>query len=175
MKKLFENKTTYTQDVYVDFLKFHNKTYNFSYMLYTIFWSAIFILCIYLSFGSDNRIQGVIITIILIAFIFYRIYHPKKIVDKEMNSDKMSDNNTNTFSFYDKTFEVKNKNGSFTYRYIFLHKVFETSDYFYLYVTKENAFLISKNTFSIGTSEDFSSFIKNKCKLKYKNKIIQEN
>ena len=37
------------------------------------------------------------------------------------------------------------------------------------YVTKENAFIISKKTFSFGTAEDFSTFIKNKCKMKFKN------
>ena len=171
MKKLFENKTTYNQDTYIDFLKFHNKTYNFSYVLYTIAWSALLILCIYLSFGSYNRIQGVILTVALIIFIFYRIIHPRMVVNKELESDKISTNNTNTFSFYEKTFEVENKNGSFIYRYFMLHKVFETADFFYLYVSRENAFLISKNTFSVGTAEEFSKFLRNKFKFKYKRKF----
>ncbi len=168
MEKLFENKTTYNQDTYIDFLKFHNKTYNLSYILYTVFWALLLILCIYLSFGSKNRIQGVVLTIILICFVFYRLYHPRMIVNKEIKSEKISTNNTNTFSFFDKSFEVKNNNGSFIYKYFMLYKVFETSDFFYLYVTRENAFLISKNTFSLGTPEDFSKFIKKKCKFKYK-------
>ncbi len=171
MKKLFENKTTYSQDTYITFLKFHNKTYNFSYMLYTIFWCALLFLCLYLSFGSGNRIQGVVLTIILICFIFYRLFRPKMIVDKEMKSEKVSTNNTNTFSFYDKNFEVQNNNGSFKYKYFMLRRVFETNDFFYLYVTKENAFLISKNTFSLGTPEDFSKFIKNKCNIRYSKKM----
>ena len=168
MEKLFENKTTYDKDTYIEFLKFHNKTYNFSYMAYTVFWSFLFILSIYLSFSSQNRLQGVLLTIVLICFVFYRVYRPKRIVDKEMKSDKVSTNNTNTFSFFEKNFEIMNNNGSFTYRYFMLHKVFETSDFFYLYVTKENAFLVAKDSFTFGTAEDFSKFIKNKCKLKYK-------
>lgn len=60
--------------------------------------------------------------------------------------------------------------GSFRYKYFMLHKVYETSDFFYLYVTRENAFLISKNTFSLGNKEDFSKFLKNKCKLKYRSR-----
>lgn len=171
MKKLFENSTTYHQDTYVEFLKFHNKTYNPFYIAYTIFWSLLFLLCIYLSFTSNNRLQGVILTIVLICFISYRLYRPKMIVDKEINSDKFTTNNTNTFSFFDKNFEVKNLNGKFNYKYLMLHKVFETSDFFYLYVNRENAFLISKSTFSLGTSKDFSKFISNKCKLKFKKKF----
>lgn len=113
MDKLFENKTTYSKDTYIKFLEFHNKTFNFSYMLYTVFWSLLLILCIYLSFGSNKRLQGVILTIGLICFIFYRLFRPKAIVDKELKSDKITDNNTNTFSFYDNHFEVENNNRFF--------------------------------------------------------------
>lgn len=168
MNKLFENKTTYTTDVYIKFLEFHNKKYNFSYIAYTVFWSFIFFLCIILSFGSNSRIQGVTITIILVCFITYRIIKPKMIVNNELNSDKFTENNTNTFYFYDKNLEVSNKNGKFSYKYSMFRKVFETSDFFYLYVSKENAFLVSKLAFSLGTAKDFSSFIKSKCTLKYK-------
>ncbi len=168
MEKLFENKTTYTQDIYLDFLKFHNKKFNFSYMLYTIVWSMILLLCIYLAFASGNRIQGVIITMILAGFILYRIVHPKRIVERELDSDKISTNNTNTFSFFDKNFEIKNNNGSFMYKYFMLKKIFETDDYFYLYVTRENAFLLSKKTFSLGSPQDFSKFMKKKCGFKFK-------
>ena len=90
------------------------------------------------------------------------------IISKELQSEKVSDNNTNTFSFYDKNFNIENKNGKFTYRYFMLRKVFSTPNYFYLYVTKENAFLISKSAFSLGDEKSFDAFIKSKCSLKYK-------
>ena len=167
-KKLFENKTTYTSDTYVEFLKFHNKKYNFSYILYTIFWSFLFFLCIIISFSSNARLQGVLLTIVLICFITYRIVRPKMIVNNELSSDKFSDNNTNTFTFYNKYFEIKNKNGKFNYKYFMLFKVFENTDFYYLYISKENAFLISKHAFSIGTSDEFAKFIKSKCGLKCK-------
>lgn len=167
-EKLFVNKTTYTKDMYVDFLKFHNKKYNPSYIAYTVFWAFLFFLCIILSFGSGNRVQGVLVTTILICFVIYRIARPKFIVNKEITSDKFEGNLTNTFTFYEKNFEVKNVNGKFIYKYSNLRKIFETEDYFYLYATKENAFLLSKSAFSFGTSYNFSKFIKNKCSLKYK-------
>lgn len=170
MEKLFENRTTYTQETYVEFLKFHNKTYNLSYMLYTVFWVFLLLLSIYLSFAGNMRIQGVLLTIVLIGFVFYRIYRPKMIVDKEMKSEKITDNNTNTFNFYDKNLIVENNNGSFTYKYMLLRKVFETKDFFYLYVTKEDAFLVAKDSFTVGTQEEFSSFIKKKCAMKYRKK-----
>lgn len=171
MEKLFENKTTYNKDTYLMFLKFHAKTYNLTYILYTVFWIALLLLCIYLSFSNNSRIQGVILTIALLVFIFYRFYHPKMLVKKDLESDKISDNNINDFTFFSKNFTIQNKNGSFYYRYFMLRKVFETEDFFYLYVTKENAFILDKSTFSLGTTEEFSKFIKDKCKLKYKKKL----
>ncbi len=168
---LFENQTTYTTNDYIKFLEFHNKKYNIYYIAYTVFWSFLFLLCVFLSFGSSARLQGVVITIILICFIVYRIAKPKMILDNELKSDKLSDNNVNTFKFYEKEFEVYNKNGKFSYKYFILRKIYETEDFFYLYVSKENAFLVSKNTFSFGTSKDFTSFIKDKCKSRYKMSI----
>lgn len=168
LKKLFENTTTYTANAYIQFLRFHNKNNNVSYMAYTIFWSFILLVCIILAFGSNARLQGVAITIILICFVIYRLAHPKMVVDKEFKSDKFSDNNTNTFSFYDKEFEVSNKNGKFNYKYFMLHKIYETPEYFYLYVSKENAFLVSKYTFSLGNAKEFATFMKVKCGSRYK-------
>lgn len=168
MEKLFVNKTTNTQEAYMKFLKFHSKKFNLFYIAYTIFWSFLFMICIIIAFRGGLRIQGVLFTIALIIFIFYRLSKPKMIVNNELKSDKISPKSTNTYTFYEKYFEIKNKNGKFNYRYLMIQKVFETSEYFYLYVSKENAFLVSKNTFSLGNERDFSSFIKRKCKLRYK-------
>ena len=77
--KLFINKTINSQDAYMKFLKFHSKTFNFSYILYTVFWSFLLTLCIFLAFRENSRIQGVLLTIALIAFIAYRFFKPKKI------------------------------------------------------------------------------------------------
>ena len=49
-----------------------------------------------------------------------------------------------------------------------LYKVFETKDYFYLYINPDYAMLVNKNSFEIGTSDDFRKFIKKKCLLKYR-------
>lgn len=171
MEKLFENKTTYSEKTYMNFLQFHAKTYNLGYTIYTVFWAIMFLICIHLSFYSQEYLQGVVIILILIGFITYRIFRPKKRVEKELNSDKISDNNINTFSFFDKHFEINNNNGTFTFRYFNLHKIFETKDFFYLYANQENAFILSKDGFTHGTEEDFAGFIKKKCKFKYKAKL----
>jgi len=168
MKKIFENKTTYTEEIYMEFLAFHRKKYMLSYILYTVFWGLLLLLCIYLSFGSNNRLQGIILTIGFLAFLSYRIYRPKYIFNSQLKSHKVPDNNTNLFNFFDKYLEVQNNNGSFKFRYFMFHKIFETNNFFYLYVDKENAFLVKKDTFSLGTPENFSKFIRSKCRLKFR-------
>ncbi len=105
---------------------------------------------------------------VLVCFLIYRIGRPRFIVNKELESDKLENNLTNKFSFFDKYFEVENPNGKFNYKYSMIYRAFDKEDCFYLYITKENAFLLSKNTFSLGNANDFSSFIKSKCHSKYK-------
>ena len=148
--KLFENETEYSANDYVKFLRFHKKKFSFSYIIYTLFWSVILFLSLFLAFGTGARLQGVLITIILIIFVIYRFVRPNIIANSEFNSDKLEDNNVNTFSFYDKEFEVLNKNGTFTYKYFMIYKIFEIKDFYYIYMSKENAFLVSKYAFSKG-------------------------
>ena len=166
--KLFVNKSVYTSEVYAEFLRFHNRRYNFSYWAYTVIWAIVLFFCIIVAFGSQMRIQGVLITAILVCFVGYRVIRPKFIVERELKSDKVSEKSANTFSFYDSRIGIANANGKFSYKYIMLRRVFETDSFFYLYVSKENAFLIDKKGFSLGTAEEFSRFIRNKCKFKYK-------
>ena len=49
-----------------------------------------------------------------------------------------------------------------------LYKIFENEDYFYLYLDKTHAFLLSKQGFDIGTPEEFREFIKKKCIFKFR-------
>ena len=87
--KIFINKTTNTEEAYMDFLSFHSKTFNLIYLSYTVFWAFLFLLCIILAFGSGLRLQGVTFTILLITFILYRIIRPKLVTNKELKSDKI--------------------------------------------------------------------------------------
>ena len=68
-----------------------------------------------------------------------------------------------SYSFYKWYFTLNDQ----TIYYFKLYKVFETNDYFYLYVNDESAALVSKNGFKIGSAETFSEFIRKKCFFKY--------
>ena len=75
---------------------------------------------------------------------------------------KISDNSTFIFTFYDKYFTIKEKNDIYKSKYRNLYKIFETDNYFYLYIDKNHSFLLDKTGFIVGNSNDFNKFILHK-------------
>lgn len=162
MEKLFENTTTYTKDVYAEFVQFHNQKYNLKYNLYTLFVLALIVFCMVLQFLYDNIGLGILFVIFMGVFLFWRVFHPYFFVKKEANSSKVKNQMKNTYSFYDRYLEIKNSTDDVKLPYFKLYKVFETENYFYLYINKNYSFVLSKDGFSIGNAEDFYGFIKKK-------------
>ena len=163
MKPLFKNITKYNSTNYQKFVDFHNKKYSFSYNIYTIIMSILLIYCIILNVIQKDFSLILIFFVLLAMLLFFRIYLPNK---RYINTKKQYSKNKEAsfmFSFYKHYFILNNK----TFYYFKLHKVFETEDYFYLYVDEDNAALVSKNGFKIGTAKEFTDFIKKKCLLKY--------
>lgn len=68
----------------------------------------------------------------------------------------------NTYVFYDKYMQIINSSNNIKLNYYKLYKVFETKNYFYLYINKNYSFVLSKDGFSIGNPDDFYKFIKKK-------------
>lgn len=162
MDKLFENNTTYTPSVYKDFVEFHNKKYNIKYNLYTLFVLVLIVFCMVLQFMYSNVALGICFVFFMGAFIFWRVFHPYFFVKKEANSDKVKKHLKNTYSFYDKYMTINNSKEKIKLNYYKLYKIFETENYFYLYINKNYSFVLSKNGFSIGNVEDFYRFIRKK-------------
>ena len=163
MKVLFKNVTKYNKKNYEQFLQFHNKKFGFSYNFYTIIMSILLIVCIVFSANEKNILFVFMFLIILIAFLLFRLYFPMKKHEKTEKQYKANKENLCTYSFYDWYFTLNEQ----TFYYFKLFKVFETKDYFYLYINDENAALVSKNGFQKGSTKEFSEFIKKKCLLKY--------
>lgn len=163
MNPLFKNTTIYNSDNYNQFLEFHGKKFSFSYNSYNIIMIILLIYCVIINIIDKNIMFVFLFLALLGLLVFFRIYWPLRTYEK--NKDKFSEETETgfTFSFYKYYFSLENKN----FYYARLYKVFETEDYFYLYINDENAILVSKTGFDVGTAEEFSSFIKKKCLLKY--------
>ena len=169
MNPIFKNITTYSAKEYKEFLEFHGKKHNLSYFTFTILFTAFLILCSIVQFSSNHTLIGLLFILSLLIFLVYQIIHPLRVVKKEVKSGKISNESKNIFSFFDKSFKVRNKEGISKIKYIRLHKVYETDRFFYLYLNSKNAFIISKNGFTIGNAKEFSRFLKKKIWFKYKN------
>ena len=167
MKPLFKNTTIYNSKNYNQFIKFHGQKFNFSYNMYTLLMAGLMIYCIILNIIHKNiTFVLLFLTMLILTFVF-RMYLPVKryqYTKKKLAKNKQTSFN---FAFYKFYFTVNKK----TVWYFKLYKVFETKDYFYLYIDEENAVLVNKQGFKMGTSEEFSEFIKKKCLFKYSKQV----
>lgn len=168
MSPIFKNITTYTSKEYKEFLEFHGKKHNIPYLLFTFAFCAFLTFCSILQFTSHHIGLGILFIIILLFFLAYQVIHPLHLVRKEIKSGKISNHAQNTFSFFEKSFKIRNKQGVSKVKYSELYKVYETDTFFYLYLNSTYAFLVSKNGFILGDEKHFSNFLKKKVWLKYK-------
>lgn len=163
MKPLFKNVTKYTANNYKKFAEFHSNKYSFSHNIYTLIMSILLLYCVILNIKNKNILLILFFLLLLILFLIWRLYIPNKRYQKMKENYKNNKASEFEFSFYKNYFTINKK----TLYYFKLFKVFETNDYFYLYVNEDNAALVSKKGFKIGSADEFSKFIKKKCLFKY--------
>lgn len=167
MKVLFKNHTQYTHQVYQDFLNFHTKKYHFRYQLYTFVICLAFLFCLTFQVYYHYYSVALLFALGLTGFLLWRIFHPVQEVKKEMESEKIQNEEKFTFCFYEKQVEVSNDKEYSKVSYRKMKHVFETPDYFYLYLDRTHSFLLTKSGFCVGSSENFSAFIHRKCFFRY--------
>lgn len=161
---IFKNVTKYTPKNYNQFIDFHNKKYSFTNTSYIIIMSILLIYCIILNIIQKNIFFMLLFTVLLIGILFFKIYIPIKRYKKTQKKLSNIKEKDFTFLFYNWYLILDKK----IIYYFNLYKIYETKDYFYLYVNPDYSMLVSKKGFEVGNSEDFSKFIKKKCSFKYK-------
>lgn len=171
MEKIFENKTKYSQKEYNAFLESYNKEFATSDSAYIIFYMLFFGVCMIFAFKEGIFLLGITLFIGLFIYLWYKIIRPAKSVEKDKKSHKMSGSFVNKYDFYNNFFKIENTDGKAQIFYFKLYRVVETKSYFYIYVSREYAFIVSKLGFTKGNQEDFSKFIKKKISFKYKNRM----
>ena len=168
LKILFKNKTKYSKEIYREFLGFHSKKYHFSYVLFTVTITFLILFCIVLQIAYNYYLLAILSCIIFTCFCLYRYFHPISVVNKELNGKTIKEEKVFTFKFYEKYFKIQDKLQIDTVKYYQIRKAFETENFFYLYIDRTHAFIISKENFSLGTPANFSEFLKKKCILRFK-------
>ena len=160
MEKLFENKTKYTQKEYAKS--------DYSFMMFNFIFFGI---CLIIAVIEKEFILALGLIIYLLVYFWFKVIRPIKAVEKDKKSHKMSGNFVNNYEFYKNYFKVENVDGKAQILYFKLYRVVETRTDFYIYISREYAFIVSKFGFTKGTSEEFSKFIKKKMFTKYKNRM----
>lgn len=162
MKIIFKNKTKYTKQAYAEFLQFHQSKYGNKYKFTTIVTILLLCFCIITNLQYSNYDTAFLLVIVLIIFCFYQFFHPIKEIKKELKTEKFEKEKEFTYKFYEKYFVVSEGISSERIKYWKLHRVFETEEFFYLYINKDHAFLLKKATFSKGNVSEFLKFLKKK-------------
>ena len=167
MKILFKNITIYNSKNYNQFIKFHGDKFNFSYNAYTLVMLTLILYCIILNILQTSLSLTLLFLAMFAFIVLFRIYLPGKRYQKTKKNFAKNKQASITIDFFKFYFKVDQK----VFPYFKLYKVFETKDYFYLYLDEENAVLVNKDSFKLGTAEEFADFIKKKCLFKYSKQI----
>lgn len=162
MKILFKNKTKYTKEIYEKYLQFHQNKFKNKYTFTTIVTILLLSFCIIINLQYLKYSTAFILFAILGAFCFYRFIYPNKQVEKELKTEKFKKEKEFTFTFYEKFFVISDKKKSEKIKYWKLYRVYETKEFFYLYIDKNHAFLLDKSTFIKGNTSKFLKFLKRK-------------
>ncbi len=171
MEKLFENKTRLSMKEYNIFIESYKKEFAFTDYLYIFFYIAYFGLCMIFAFKQGKIILSILLLAGLCAFLWFKIIRTNKLVEKNKKSQKVSGNFVNKYEFYKNYFKVENPEGKAQVLYLKLYRIVETNTHFYIYVSRQCAFIVSKSGFIEGKSDDFSKFIKKKVFTKYRNRM----
>ena len=168
MDILFKNTTKYTKENYWDFLKFRDKKFGMQYRILTIMVSIIILYLLASNIVAKNMSLVIILFAIFVAYLFYRYYSQEKIVKNELKGESIQKQKEYTFVFYENQFCVKEGLKKQIVPYNKIYKVFETSDYFYMYTDKTHSLMLAKCGFEKGNSEDFGAFMKKKYPFKFR-------
>ena len=171
MEKLFENRTKFSQKEYDIFLESYKNEFEKSDYGYIVYYIVFFGLCMILAFMQGEIILGITLLVGLGIYLWFKIIRSNKLVEKAKKSQKVSGNFVNKYEFYKNYFKVENPEGKTQILYFKLYRVVETKLYFYIYISRQYAFIVSKLGFTEGNPENFSEFIKKKVHMRYKNRI----
>lgn len=169
LKILFKNKTKYSEEAYDKFLTFHKNKYKFSYTLYSALVMIALFYCISMQIIYHNLTLAITLCIAMSLFFLWRYLRPLSEVSRDYKSDTIQQQKSFTFTFYENYLVIRNNLHYESVKYLNLYRIFETSEFFYLYIDKRHSYIVSKSGFFKGSSSDFSNFIKKKYFWKYRN------
>ena len=161
----FSATTVYSRELLADFNKFvalEKKWFWIWLSVCTVLTLSAFILM--LSLGTFNKTVFFGLLLVLFIDVFYLLSTfviPKITVKKSPVLDA-----TVNFEFYTDVFTAsattKTSRDTAEHRYAAIVKARETKDVFYLYIAKQQAYVVDKSTLKPNSVDDFRVFLKNR-------------
>lgn len=159
-------KTTYNYEVYRDFQRFNifkgkNSANGKVWILIISFVGIAVSIFNLIAFGSDSIVWLMMAIIILADLLFGYMYF---IVPKiQYKSAKKFADIENNYIFKDDELSTTSNNaqynGSSTMKYEMIFKVYESKDYFFIYINKMQAYIVDKSQIIDGTAEEIRAAI----------------
>lgn len=159
--------------MYTIFLAFHRQKYHITDTLHTVIVVVFILFCFIIQVKSHHFNLVFLIACSLTLYILWRFFRPICDITKEYKSDKIQKEKQFTYKFYAPFFTIEDEKEYSKIKYYELYKVFETKDFFYLYLDKTHAFLLDKSCFQKKKPSDFSKFIQKKCWWCYKKQNVK--
>lgn len=164
MKEIFKNRTTCTQKEYNRFLTVQIREFGVSEVIYKILGIVCFLFFLAISIRYKEYKLLVCIVPIFMFFLWANFKRPMDDIKKNKEIEEFS----NIYYFYKTYFIIECDKEKSKVFYFNLYRVIETEKSFYLYVSRDKAFLLSKEGFINSTSNEFKKFIFKRTLLKFK-------
>ncbi len=149
MEPKFTAKTVYTYELYKDFSLTLGKKHHHSIIGYITF--AIFFFASGFVVITKEEMNAFIFVVLLISdalflLLFMLLLRALTIrqIKKTWNSDKLAQNSTVSFAFYDDAFEAVDANGNTRIKYSDIFAVYETKKAVYIMISNIQGMLINK-------------------------------
>ncbi len=166
MEILFENKTVYTQDLYDKYIKFHSKKYGVQELIaYAL--GVILIIILAIRTVKDFGWKAILIWGVVALTVF--LCRKRVFKSREQYKSVVSRKTEKAiYRFYDRYFESTYQDETTKISYFEIKKVFELSDRYYLYLDKNHACVLLKDSFTKGNEKAFRDFLDTKGLFKIK-------
>lgn len=164
---IVKTKTTYTKENYVEF-NVANYFYQMKKLRFAInIMSTILLICFLTMLFLGEFFIFPLIVLAIIQLVMNTSIVPKFYANLSIKDDKNIIGIVNEYTFSKNNIAVTNELGNTKIEYTKLYSCVETDDYYYFYISKNQAFLVSKE--SLEKSE--ISFIRESVNL---NKVLYE-
>ncbi|MBE6644228.1 MAG: YcxB family protein [Ruminococcaceae bacterium] len=161
----FSATTVYSRDKLADFNKFvalEKKWFWIFLSVCTAITLSSFVLLLALGSFDKTVLFGLLLILFIDAFYSFATFVIPKIAVKKSPALDAAIN----FEFYSDVFSVNasTKTGKETaeHRYSVIIKARETKSVFYLYIAKQQAYIVDKSTLNPDSIEDFRTFLRNR-------------